>query len=78
MTVTGPLFLMDIVQRALPIEYGIRINIMATEQEQTKEIMKQLQNLYTEEVQIKVPDTANEGEFCSIRLAINPDVSDCQ
>lgn len=60
---------------ALPIEYGIRINIMATEQEQTKEIMKQLQNLYTEEVQIKVPDTANEGEFCSIRLAINPDVS---
>lgn len=60
---------------ALPIEYGIRIGIMATEQEQAKEITKQLQNLYTEEVQIKVPDTTIEGEFCPIKLVINQDIS---
>ena len=60
---------------AFPIEYGIKIGIMTKEQEQADEIEKQLKNLYTDEVQIKVPDTAIEGEFCPIKLVINPDVA---
>lgn len=60
---------------AFPIEYGIRINIVAREQEQVNEIKKQLQSLYTDEVQVNIPDTAIEGEFCPIKLMINPDVS---
>lgn len=58
-------------QNALPIEYGIRIQIQTKEQSQTDDIAKRLRQLYENEVQICVPDLVIEGDRIPIRLVID-------
>lgn len=62
-------------QNALPIEYGIRVSIMAQEQSQIDEIEKKLHKAYIEEKIVNIPDPLFEGETCPIKLVINSDVA---
>lgn len=56
---------------ALPINYGITTMIFAKEQTEVDNIENQLKNLYTDEVQILVPDSVINGEMCPIKTVID-------
>ncbi|MCI8332315.1 MAG: hypothetical protein HFE78_05780 [Clostridiales bacterium] len=60
---------------AFPINYGVSIRIMAKDQEQSDLIENKLYDIYSEKVEIHVPDPVIAGEFCSINIEINTDVS---
>lgn len=62
-------------QNALPIEYGIRVSIMAKEQSQVDDIENQIHQAYIKEKIVNIPDSLFEGEMCPIKLVVNSDVA---
>ena len=56
---------------ALPLNFGALLVILAEEEAQANEIKEQFEKMYTDEVQLKVPDTVQEGEFVPIKMVID-------
>lgn len=65
----------DYTQNALPVEYGIKIQIRAETQDPIDEIDSLLRKLYTNELQVYVPDPVIEGERIPIKLVIDEEKS---
>lgn len=65
----------EYTQNALPIIYGIRIQIQAKTQDEIEIIDNQIRKLYANEIQVCVPDPVIEGETIPLRLVIDEEKS---
>ncbi len=69
----GNLIIHNYTVDALPIEYGIKIEVYAKDEEIKKDIENQILQIYTNEFQLQITDSKFQNEIHSLSLSINPD-----